>query len=259
MRCWTLPPWLEFAPTLKAERFSQAVRYFEFLTDDARLVAANVRDAHAAGAVTVSYAEVTELIVEGGRTTGLRARSTLPGEAREAVVRAALVINAAGPWVDAVRGLDTAERDPRMALSRGIHLVFDRARLPAQATLILPTSDRRSIFVVPRGRFSYLGTTDTFQDDLGYWPAPRRADIDYLFREARAALNLGQLGDDDIVSIWSACAPWWPRPTRAPARSPARTRSGPRPPASSPSPAASSAPIAPWPSAWSTLRSRPSG
>jgi len=195
------------APTLKPERFSQAVRYNEFLTDDARLVVANVRDAQAAGAVVVNYAEVNELIAEGGRTEGLRVASTLPGDASEALVRAALVINAAGPWVDHVRSLDTAERAPRLHLSRGIHLVFNRSRMPTDATLILPTSDRRSVFLVPRGRFTYLGTTDTFQDELGYWPAPRRTDIDYLFREAQNALNVGVLGDDDIVSIWSGLRP----------------------------------------------------
>jgi glycerol-3-phosphate dehydrogenase len=195
------------SPALRTKVFGHAVRYYEFLTDDARLVVANVRDAQSAGAVVVSYAEATELIVEGGRTTGLVVRSTLPGEDLGARVKARLVINAAGPWVDAVRGLDTAEREPRLSLSRGIHLVFRRERLPTEATIILPAADKRSIFVVPRGRFAYVGTTDTFQDDLGYWPGPTRQDVDYLIAAVQAGLDVPPLKDDEIVALWSGVRP----------------------------------------------------
>ena len=188
-------------PLLRTDRLSGAVIYPEFLTDDARLVLANIRSAQGAGAVVVNHAAASELI-EGG----LVATSTL-GDGLGARIKAKLVVNAAGAWVDTVRGLETGEGDTRLSLSRGIHLVLSRARLPVHSTLIIRAPDKRSIFVVPRGAFTYIGTTDVFHEGADYWPAPTRDDIDYLLRATEAALAIDPIRDAEIVSLWSGVRP----------------------------------------------------
>lgn len=193
-------------PLMRTSGLNGAVLYPEFLTDDARLVLANVRAAQAAGAVVVNHAEVTELRVESGRITGATVRSTLAGDDTGAHVRARLVINAAGAWVDQLRSLDNAPA-ARLSLSRGIHLVLPRARLPVNATLILRAPDKRSIFAVPRGRFTYLGTTDGFHTGADYWPSAERHEVDYLLRATETALDVAPLTDDDIVALWSGVRP----------------------------------------------------
>ena len=135
-------------PLLRTDRLSGAVIYPEFLTDDARRVLANIRSAQGAGAVVVNHAAASELI-----EAGLVATSTL-GDGLGARIKAKLVVNAAGAWVDTVRGLETGEGDTRLSLSRGIHLVLSRARLPVHSTLIIRAPDKRSNFVVPRGAFT---------------------------------------------------------------------------------------------------------
>ncbi|MGH6633781.1 MAG: glycerol-3-phosphate dehydrogenase/oxidase, partial [Sphingopyxis sp.] len=122
-------------------------------------------------------------------------------------VKAKLVVNAAGAWVDKVRGLEAGEDDVRMSLSRGIHLVLPRERLPINSTIIIRAPDKRSIFAVPRGAFAYIGTTDVFHDGADYWPAATREDIDYLLRATGAALSIDPIRDAEIVSLWSGVRP----------------------------------------------------
>ena len=198
----------EREPLMRTEALAGAAEYTEFLTDDARLVLANIRSARAAGATVINYARAAALIQEGGRISGVVARSTLAGEAREVRVLGSLVVSAAGVWVDEVRALESGQQDRRIALSRGIHFVVRRERLPVVNTVVLPTADRRMTFAVPHGRFTYVGTTDVFHDHgTEYWPTFTRADVDYLLDATTQNLRTAPVRDDEIVALWSGIRP----------------------------------------------------
>ena len=203
-------------PVMRTDGLRGATEYTEFLTDDARLVVANLRSAQAAGATVVSYAEVDGLLMENGRVAGVHARSTLHGDEREARVLGRLVVSAAGVWVDRVRALESGEQDTRITLSRGIHLVLDRTRLPVKNTVVLPTSDKRMAFAVPHGRFTYLGTTDVFHDRAQHWPDFDRTDVDYLRSAAERNLRTSPIDDDDIVAMWCGIRPLVSEPGKPP-------------------------------------------
>ena len=203
-------------PAMNTVGLHGAVIYTEFLTDDARLVVANVRDAQAAGATVVSHAAVDTLLQDKGPVIGVTVRSTLPGDSLGARVLGRLVISAAGIWVDQVRRLEAGQVDARLVLSRGIHLVLHRDRLPVNHTVILPTRDKRMAFAVPRGRFTYLGTTDVFHDQPEYWPEFDRSDVDYLCAAAQRSLRTAPIADDDIVAMWSGIRPLVLEPGKKP-------------------------------------------
>ena len=77
-------------------------------------------------------------------------------------MRAAAVVNATGVWADDVRSLDGEPIRHELRPAKGIHVTVRRSKLPCDVAAIIPVpSDRRSIFVVPWGEFTYLGTTDT--------------------------------------------------------------------------------------------------
>lgn len=194
-------------PLLDTDALHGAVAYTEFLTDDARLVLANVRSAQAAGATVVNYAAVDGLLQEGGRVVGVSVRGTLPGDERAARVLGTIVISAAGVWVDQVRALEAGQSDARLVLSRGIHLVLRRERLPVNHTIVLPTTDKRMAFAVPHGRFTYIGTTDVFHDRPEYWPMFARSDVDYLRQATERNLRTAPITDDDIVAMWAGIRP----------------------------------------------------
>jgi len=192
-------------PAVASEGMAGAVVYPEYLTDDARLVLANARDAAAHGAVVANYAEVTAIESGSGRANAILLRDAR-GE-RVARLSARMIVNAAGPWVDAVRALEAGDAPPRLELTKGVHLVLPRTRLPVSCTIIFPAADRRSVFAVPKGDAAYLGTTDTFYPDAEDWPEIAAADVEYLLAAANAWFDVPPLTGADIASAWSGVRP----------------------------------------------------
>jgi glycerol-3-phosphate dehydrogenase len=192
-------------PLLAAEGFHSVAVYPEFLTDDARLTLANVRGAVEAGAVALNYAPVVKVV--GAPATAVICRSDLPGENLEAEVRGRVIVNAAGPWVDAVRALESEAAPPRLTLTKGVHVVVPHARIPIGHTVILRGADKRGLFAVPRGGFTYLGTTDTFHDHAEGWPPITAEDVRYIFDAAERGLKIEPLRFDEVVSAWSGVRP----------------------------------------------------
>jgi glycerol-3-phosphate dehydrogenase len=195
-------------PAIAADDLAGAVVYPEYLTDDARLTLANVRSAAAHGALVVNYAAAQAIVVEGGRAVGLEVAETLPGAGeRRARLAARVIVNAAGPWVDAVRALESADAAPRLRLTRGVHLVVPREKLPIERTVIMAAADRRGVFAVPRGAAAYLGTTDTFEVEASAWPAITAADADYLLAAAARCFSTPPLTLADVACAWAGVRP----------------------------------------------------
>jgi glycerol-3-phosphate dehydrogenase len=192
-------------PAVASADMAGAVVYPEYLTDDARLVLGNVRSAAAHGAVVANYARVNAIEGDLGRANAVLVSDAL-GE-RVARLSARVIVNAAGPWVDAVRALEAGGAAPRLKLSKGVHLVLPKARLPISRTIIFPAADRRSTFAVPKGETTYLGTTDTFYPDAEDWPEISGGDIDYLLSAANAWFTVPALSGADIASAWSGVRP----------------------------------------------------
>jgi glycerol-3-phosphate dehydrogenase len=204
---WTRKRLQQEEPLVRAADFAGAVVFPEYLTDDARLTLGNARSASGAGAVVVTYAAAREIVKQGSRVAGAVVQSTLPGDVRTASVRARVVINAAGPWVDAVRLMEDPAAGKRLQLTKGIHVVMSRERVPVNRTVIMYAPDGRGLFVVPRGGHVYFGTTDTFYPEAEYVPEITREDIDYLLTTAMSYLDVGALTDGDILALWSGLRP----------------------------------------------------
>jgi glycerol-3-phosphate dehydrogenase len=195
-------------PTLRSAELAGAVVYPEFMTNDARLTLANVLDAAVHGAVVANYARVERFVIEGTRAAAVEVVDQAPGSSgRRARLSARVIVNAAGPWVDAVRALEAADAAPRLALSRGIHIVVAHDCAPVRATLILPAAGGRTIFVIPKGSATYVGTTDTFHGAPETWPPVTAEDVDYLLAAATARLEIDPLGRGDVVAAWSGLRP----------------------------------------------------
>jgi glycerol-3-phosphate dehydrogenase len=199
-RMWDRAEALAAEPLLAPTGLHGAAVFTEYLTDDARLVLANVRDAHAAGALVANHAEVTAL--ERGQVT---VRDTLTGETF--AIRARVVVNAAGPWVDDLRRRAHAEGGRRLQLTKGVHLVVPRDRLPIRHCVIMTARDKRSIFVVPRDGTTYIGTTDTFYPSPALVPEVTRDDVEYLLEATNRTFRDTRLGAADVTGSWSGLRP----------------------------------------------------
>jgi glycerol-3-phosphate dehydrogenase len=201
---WAREEALGEEPTLARDGLHGAVVFTEYLTDDARLVLANVRSAHAAGALCANHAEVTGITPDAARTE-LAITDRLSGTTRTA--RARVVVNAAGPWVDAVRGLAGALGGQRLHLTKGIHLVVPHARLPLRRVVVMPARDKRSVFAIPRDGITYLGTTDTDYGAPADHPEVTGEDADYLLDAANGVFTGPPLRRSDVIGAWAGLRP----------------------------------------------------
>lgn len=191
-------------PLIDGKRYPYACVYREYLTDDARLVMANIRAGTRQGGIAASKLEVTGLIKDHGKISGVRATCTLTGA--ELVVRGKAVINAAGPWVESVCKLDGLNAPKAMVLSKGIHIVVPRDRLPLSQMVLTVTEDKRPVFAIPRGDVIYIGTTDSRYLHNDLWPEVTRDEIRYLYRPVADYFGV-ELGADDCLTTWAGLRP----------------------------------------------------
>jgi glycerol-3-phosphate dehydrogenase len=201
---WDRRETLRREPTLDGTRLHASVVFTEYLTDDARLVLDTVKGAHAAGASCVNHAEVTGL-TSGSSAIEVAVRDRLGGLAR--TLRSRVVVNAAGPWVDDVRRLVGTVPGPELHLTKGIHLVLPHDRLPIRHIVVMQARDRRSVFAVPRGRSTYLGTTDTDYGAPADDPEVTADDAQYLLEAANRTFTGAPLEVADVVAAWAGLRP----------------------------------------------------
>ncbi|HLT38630.1 MAG TPA: glycerol-3-phosphate dehydrogenase/oxidase [Enhygromyxa sp.] len=205
-RAWSGSTLAEQEPAIDRKQFPHALAYREYLTDDARLVLANVRSAAEAGARILIHAPVVALVRSGDRAVGVEGRCATSGE--QFTVRGRVIVNAAGPWVEAVQRLENPEARPFLHLSKGIHISIPANKLPIRNLLVLNTEDRRRIFALRRGEVAYVGTTDTtYEPGAEIWPKIDPEDVDYLLEPVARYFTCGPIGREDVVGAWAGLRP----------------------------------------------------
>ncbi len=195
---------LRFEPGLRERDLKAAGLYYDAQTDDARLVLATMRSAAQAGALVANYAEAVSLLKPDGLVRGATVRDLLREGTR--VVRALVVVNACGPWVDAVRRLDAPDADPLLRLTKGAHVAVPRQRLGNTHAITLTSPiDGRVMFVLPWADSdqSYIGTTDTDEDVSPDEVRATAEDVIYLLRSANAFFPQARLSPNDVVATWA--------------------------------------------------------
>ena len=164
--------------------------------NDARFVFLFVRAAIDHGGIVANY---VESLGSQRDDTGLwrtRARDTESG--REFDIRARVLINAGGPFVDALNDRNRIQGSHHHLFSKGVHLMVDRIT-DAKRVLAFFADDGRLFFVIPMGPKSCIGTTDTRVDSL----PPRVTDEDraFILSNVNKRLNLEKpLTEADIIA-----------------------------------------------------------
>lgn len=192
-------------PALGGQRLAGAVVYADSQFDDARLCLALAVTAAEAGAAVANHADVRSLTFEGGRVAGAVAEDRIGGG--RIAVRAAAVVNAAGPFAEEVARLDAgAGGAPRLRVSAGVHLVLPGGLCPPDTGLLVPrTSDGRVLFVLPWLGRTLVGTTDTDAAPSPH-PAVSARDVAYLLEHVGRHLAL-PLRPGDVRSAWCGLRP----------------------------------------------------
>lgn len=193
-------------PALKRQGIKGGVIYHDGQFDDARLLVNMVRTAHDHGACALNYVAVEGLRKDkDGRINGVEARDQETAESISIDARS--VVNAAGPFCDAVRRLDDSDSEAMIAPSQGVHLVLPRSFFPGDAAMIVPkTSDGRVIFIIPWHDHAIVGTTDTPIAEATLEPAATADEIAFLL-ETAADYLAEPPASADVLSVFTGIRP----------------------------------------------------
>ncbi|HEX4683835.1 MAG TPA: glycerol-3-phosphate dehydrogenase [Gemmatimonadaceae bacterium] len=202
-------------PALSADGLKGGASYFDAATNDARLTLANAIAAAEAGAIVRNYAMVTQLTRAAGRLGGAVVQDTRGNEAVE--VRAAVVVNATGPWSDRLQSLDDAGHQPTVRGSKGVHIAVARERIDNRHALtLLSPRDGRVLFALPGGPTAIIGTTDTYTSEGPDDVRATRADVEYLLDSANTFFPNARLTCEDVIASWAGIRPLLPTASNTP-------------------------------------------
>ena len=182
-----------------------AVRYPEYITDDARLTLENAQSAAEHGASVVNHARVQDLRMKDGRVTGCRVVDLI--EDRTVEVSARLIVNATGAWSAGVLAEAGLDAEFSLIPSKGIHILLSAERLPIEgATFLRATNGKRGL-AMRRLDYVYVGTTDDEYDGSLDRPRATRSDVDEVLDMVSNCFPEQNLGYDDILATWAGVRP----------------------------------------------------
>jgi len=192
-------------PLLREDILKSGIIYSEYRTDDARLTIEIIKAAKREGAEIFNYMAVVDF---GGASS--KARTVICSDlftGDQTTFKTKCIVNAAGPWADGIRTMDHMDSDNNLRLSKGVHLVFDKEKIPIQNSIYFDAFDGRMIFAIPRGKVVYVGTTDTnYDNDLDRLTCTQD-DVDYLLSAINKFFNLPALSVSDVQSSWVGLRP----------------------------------------------------
>jgi len=192
-------------PNLNAEDLRGGVMYYDGQFDDARLAIHLAMTAHDHGASLINYCEAVDLIKEGDITRGVVAVDRESGARLE--LRANVVINATGVFVDQLIQLDEPEAEPIIAPSQGVHIVLPGRFLNSDTAIMVPqTADGRVLFAIPWYDKLVVGTTDTAVERASAEPRPLKEELEFILTHAQEYLEEAPT-EADVLSCFAGLRP----------------------------------------------------
>ena len=198
---------LEAFPMLKPDKLIGAIIYYDGQHNDARMNVSLALSAADQGATVANHVEVTSLLKTAeGKLCGATMRDELTGDTWD--VKSKVVINATGPFCDAVRKMDEPETEEIVAPSSGTHIILPGYYSPQKMGLIDPnTSDGRVIFFLPWQGNTIAGTTDT-PTTVEKNPLPTEEEVSWILNEVQNYLSPDiNVRRGDVLAAWSGIRP----------------------------------------------------
>ena len=198
-------------PGLSEDGYLKGFRYFDSMLDDARLVFRIIRETAADGGTALNYAKVEGLLCDNhGMVCGVAVRDMAPGVQNSYEVTAKAVVNASGPWSDAVRsGLRVPDK---LRPLRGSHIILPKPRLPVcEAVTFFHPLDNRAMFVIPWEGTTMVGTTDIDHSGRNFQPGPEpyaaTDEIKYILDGISFLFPRNKITGADILSTFAGLRP----------------------------------------------------
>lgn len=180
-----------------------------------RLVWEFVRSAGERGAVAANYCEVTGLLREGDRVTGVRVTDRLGGGQLD--VRARTVVNASGPFAEQIYLNQGLRRERKIPLSRDMAIVVGRP-LVTERALAAQTKYRdpdavlsrgnRHLFLVPWRNRTLIGVNSRVWPGDPYALEVTQAEVAGFVDEIHSAAPHFGITLDDVAMVYAGLLPF---------------------------------------------------
>ncbi len=192
-------------PLLNPQDVKGGAIYAEYRTDDARLTIEIIKSASLHGTTVSNYCEATDFIYEAGKIVAVNILDAITN--KNFIIKSKAIVNAAGPWVDLLRAKDKSKTGKHLHLTKGVHIVVPHKKLPVAQSIYFDVGDGRMIFAIPRGRITYVGTTDTNYYGSIDEVHTEKIDAEYLLHAVNVAFANIKLTLNDIESSWAGLRP----------------------------------------------------
>lgn len=197
---------LEKEPLLDKAKVLGGGLYTEYRTDDARLTIEILKTAASFGANLINYCEVQSFNYD--KNAKIESLNCIDHNTKNNFsVKAKHYISATGPWVDVLRNKDHSLTKKHLHITKGVHIVFPFEKLPIKQSVYFDVPDGRMIFAIPRGRSTYVGTTDTNYSGSLNRVVVTKSDVQYLIEALNHTFNQLNLTVSDVESSWAGLRP----------------------------------------------------
>jgi len=198
---------IELEPFMKKKGLLGGATYYDTNIDDARLVLESLKEAIVRGTDALNYVEFKSFIKEDGKIIGIKCLDLEKNN--EIEIKGKQVVNATGIWTD-----DIVEKypehipEPIIRPTKGVHLVYPLEKIKNNNALVMRSvDDNRGMFLIPRGNFTLIGTTDTdYKEDLDN-PYCTKEDADYVIRAVKNIFPQSELGYENLISTFAGIRP----------------------------------------------------
>ncbi|MEA3452560.1 MAG: glycerol-3-phosphate dehydrogenase/oxidase [Bacteroidota bacterium] len=191
---------------LESEKLKGGAMYYEYKTDDARLTIEVLKKAVEYGAKVFNFADVTDYIYDiDFKVAGVKVQCL--SENRNIEVYGKYVVNATGVWVDDMRQKDDNNAEKKLHLTKGVHIVVPKEKLPLKHSIYFDTGDKRMVFAIPRFDVVYIGTTDTDYSKNYENPDVELKDVQYLVKAINDIAPKAKIKYEDVESAWAGLRP----------------------------------------------------
>jgi glycerol-3-phosphate dehydrogenase len=194
----------QLEPLLSKEKLKGAGTYYEYRTDDARLVIEIIKKGVELGGTAINYTNAKSIQkLDNGWIIDC------DDSINEKLIqlKSKCLVNAGGPWADKILALD--EPNPKnIILSKGVHIVIPKNKLPINNPIYFDHhDDDRMVFAIPREDIVYLGSTDTFYHESADELTVTEDEKHYLIKALNHTFDVDEITSEDIISSWAGLRP----------------------------------------------------
>ena len=208
---------LRILPGIHQERLTGGVIFYDAqVYNSERLLLSFLRSSWDAGARVANYVQVTGFLKEKDRVIGVQAQDVLTGDRFE--LRARVIINTCGPWVNRLRSLlhETSDRQA-IPFAKAMNIItkpiFSDYAVGLTSRRVYRDRDaviqkgKRHLFVVPWRGYSMIGTSYSCSHGNPDGTKVSAQEISMFLDEINEAYPSAKLTLDDVSFVHSGLLP----------------------------------------------------